>query len=97
MRSSLLADGGDHARRPVADIEAADAAGEIDEAIAVDVFDESRLRRARRKPASCVDAARDGRYCGASSVPATWVRELRCVVESWPFQYHPIGCSLRLM
>src|SRR5213082_1663327 len=37
----LLADPGGHARRAVADIEAADAAGKIEIAIAIDVFDDS--------------------------------------------------------
>src|SRR5258707_510978 len=39
MLFELRANGGEHARRAVADVEAADAAGEIEIAIAVDILD----------------------------------------------------------
>jgi len=39
----LLADGGEHARRAMADVEAADAAGKIEIAVAVDVLDGSAI------------------------------------------------------
>src|SRR5258708_6025135 len=51
----LLADGGEDARRAVADVEAADSASEIEIAIAVDVFDDraiggsGEIRRAARR------------------------------------------------
>ncbi len=54
----LTPDGLDHARGAVAGVEAADATGEIDEAVAVDVFDDgtfSLVDEDRRGMEGCAD------------------------------------------
>jgi hypothetical protein len=58
---------------------------------------ELRLQRARRK-----SAWRDRRRAalrpdGVASALEIWGLVWRCAVGSWACQYHPIGCSFRLM
>ena len=62
MLFELLADRGDDARRAMADIEAADASGEIDIAIAVDVFDHRAVRARCENGRGVGGSARDGRF-----------------------------------
>ena len=56
----LAADGGDDARVAMADVDAADASAEVDEAVAVEIFKGRALGGADEDGGAGVDSARDG-------------------------------------
>src|SRR5260370_35441041 len=71
----LLADGGEDARRAVADVEAADSASEIEIAIAVDVFDDSAVGGSGENGRGVRRAARKGGFAPGPPGAALWARE----------------------
>ena len=86
-----------HARRRVTRVQAADAAAEVEELVAVDVDEQRpfsaleedpvpRLRDARRDPAPALLEQR----------PAPWSRQRGLDRDRAHAQYHPTGLSLRL-
>src|SRR5260370_6753630 len=71
----LLADGGEDARRAVADVEAADSASEIEIAIAVDVFDDSAVGGSGENGRGVRRAARNGGFAAGHQGARLWSRD----------------------
>src|SRR5947209_8139912 len=67
----LLAQGCDHARRTVADIEAADTAGEIEVTIAIDVFERRAFGGCHEDGSTVVRTARNGGFASRHQRPRT--------------------------
>ena len=78
-------------------IEAPDASGKIDEDVAIDVFQQRAFGPGDIDRRGVREAARNGLFPPLRAAPASVARELQYVSESLPSQYHPIGCSFRLM
>ena len=95
MLLELLFDCGGDARRLMADVEAADAAGEIDVAIAVNVGERGAFSGRGENRDRVVWRARDGGFAAFHQRDRARAWDFRLDLNCGHFQYHPIGVSSR--
>jgi hypothetical protein len=79
----LLGDGGGHARRTVTDIQATDAAGKVDVAIAIHVFNDGSFSARGEYGRGAVRAAGDGGFAAGHQGPRLWSRNFRAELNGF--------------
>jgi len=93
----LFANRLDYGSRAMAGVQAANAAGEVDHSVAIDIFNDSALGALDEDGGHVQSALRNRRVAALHQLLRAWTGDRGAEVVCWPFQYHPMGDSLRLM